>query len=54
MSEMKSSFELPWSGGQQMYMGKGLAPMSGSWNLLIEARRNGAVIATLRTYLSAK
>lgn len=54
MPEMKSSFELPWSASQHMYMGKGQPPMPGSWNVAVEARRNGAVIATFHTHLSAK
>ena len=54
MPEMKSSFELTWAAGQQMYTGKGQPGMSGSWSVTVEARRNGAVIATLRTHLSAK
>jgi Cu(I)/Ag(I) efflux system membrane fusion protein len=54
MSEMKSSFELQWSSGQQSYAGKGLAPMSGSWIVSVEARRNGGVIASVHTHLIAK
>jgi RND family efflux transporter MFP subunit len=54
MPEMKSSFELPWSAGKHMYMGKGQAPMSGSWNVSVEARKNGAVIASFHTHLNAK
>jgi hypothetical protein len=54
MPEMKSSFALPWNSSKQMYMGKGQAPMPGSWSVLVEARRQNAVIATFRTHLSAK
>jgi RND family efflux transporter MFP subunit len=54
MPEMKSSFELPWVASHQMYAGKGQPGMSGSWSVTVEARRNGAVIATFRTHLSAK
>jgi hypothetical protein len=54
MPEMKSSFELPWSAGQHIYTGKGQPPMSGSWSVTVEARRNSALIATLHTRLSAK
>jgi len=54
MSAMKSSFELPWSAGKHMYVGKGQAPMSGSWNVSVEARKNGAVIASFHTHLNAK
>jgi hypothetical protein len=54
MPEMKNSFDLPWMPSQQMYTGKGQAPAPGSWNVLIEARRNGSVIASFRTHLSAR
>jgi RND family efflux transporter MFP subunit len=54
MPEMKSTFELPWSAGKQMYVGNGQPGMSGSWSVTVEARRNGAVIATIHTHLSAK
>ncbi|MGA1982788.1 MAG: efflux RND transporter periplasmic adaptor subunit [Acidobacteriaceae bacterium] len=54
MPEMKNSFELPWSAGQHLYMGKGQPPMSGSWNVTVEARKSGAVIATFHTHLNAK
>jgi multidrug efflux pump subunit AcrA (membrane-fusion protein) len=54
MSEMKSSFDLPWNSGQQMYTGKGHAPMSGSWIVSVEAQRNGGVIASLHTRLIAQ
>ena len=54
MPEMKSSIDLPWVAGQQMYAGKGQAPMAGNWTVFVEARRNGAVIATFHTHLSAR
>ena len=54
MPEMKSSFELPWNSGRQMYMGNGQAPMPGSLNVSVEARKNGAVIASFHTHLNAK
>jgi multidrug efflux pump subunit AcrA (membrane-fusion protein) len=54
MAEMKSSFELSWVAGRQMYTGKGQPPMAGSWNVFVEARKNGAVIASVHTHLSAK
>ena len=37
-----------------MYAGKGNVPMAGSWNVLVEARKDGNVIASARTRLSAK
>jgi hypothetical protein len=54
MPEMKNSFGLAWVAGQQAYAGKGTVPMAGSWNATVEARKNGAVIASARTRLSAK
>ena len=54
MPEMKNSFELQWAAGQQMYVGNGKVPMAGNWAVLIEARKNGGVIASSRTRLSAK
>jgi nitrogen fixation protein FixH len=54
MAEMKSSFNLPWMAAHQMYMGKGQPPSSGTWTVLVEARKNGTVIATFHTRLSAK
>jgi hypothetical protein len=54
MPEMKSSSELAWKAGSQMYMGKGQPPSAGTWNVLIEARKNGHVIASMRTHLSAR
>jgi len=54
MPEMKNAFNLPWSAGQQMYMGKGQAPMAGSWTVVVEARRSGGVIASFHTHMAAK
>jgi len=54
MPEMKSSFDLTWNADSQMYVGKGQAPMQGQWNVIVEARRNGGVIASYRTHLSAR
>jgi Cu(I)/Ag(I) efflux system membrane fusion protein len=54
MPEMKTSFDLAWKPGSQAYVGKGQAPMSGTWNALAEARKNGVVIASFHTRLSAK
>ena len=54
MPEMRSTFELPWSASKQMYVGKGQPGMPGSWSVTIEASRNGTVISTYRTHLSAK
>jgi hypothetical protein len=54
MPEMRSSFELFWNSNRQMYIGSGQAPMPGSWNVSVEARKNGAAIATFHTHLNAK
>ena len=54
MPEMKSSFELPWVAARQMYMGIGQPPMSGTWTVLVEARKNGSLIASTHTHLSAR
>jgi RND family efflux transporter MFP subunit len=54
MPEMKSSFELPWVAARQMYMGKGQPPTAGTWNVLVEATKNGSVIASTHTHLSAR
>jgi Cu(I)/Ag(I) efflux system membrane fusion protein len=54
MPEMKSSCELAWKADSKTYEGKGQAPMAGTWTVLVEARKNGGVIASIRTHLSAK
>jgi len=54
MPEMKSSCELAWNAGSQMYEGKGQAPMPGTWTILVEARKNSGIIASMRTHLSAR
>jgi hypothetical protein len=54
MPEVKNAFGLQWMAGQQMYMGNGQAQTAGSWMVLVEARRNGSVIASYRTHLNAR
>ena len=54
MPEMKSSCELAWKADSKTYEGKGQAPMAGTWTVLVEARKNGNVIASMRTHLSAR
>ena len=54
MPEMKSSIDLAWMPDRQMYIGKGQAPMAGTWTVLVEARKNGAAIATFHTRLNAR
>ena len=53
MPETKSFFNLPWVANHQMYMGNGQPPMAGTWNVLVDARKNGGVIASFHTHLSA-
>jgi Cu(I)/Ag(I) efflux system membrane fusion protein len=52
MPEMRNSFQLPFVQG--MYMGKGNVGMAGSWNVSVEAKRSGQVIATYRTRMNAE
>jgi RND family efflux transporter MFP subunit len=54
MPEMKSSCDLAWKAGSQTYEGKGQAPMAGTWTVLVEARKNNGVIASMRTHLGAR
>jgi RND family efflux transporter MFP subunit len=52
MPEMRNSFQLPFAQG--MYMGKGNIGMAGPWNVSVEAKRSGQVIATYRTRFNAE
>lgn len=52
MPEMRNSFRVPYVQG--MYMGEGKIGIAGSWTVLVEAKRNGQVIATYRTRLNAE
>jgi Cu(I)/Ag(I) efflux system membrane fusion protein len=54
MPEMKSSSDLSWSANEKTYTGKGRPGMAGPYNVTVEARRNGAVLATMHTHLGAK
>jgi hypothetical protein len=54
MPEMKNSFELTWVASRQMYAGMGQPPMAGTWNVVVEATRNGSVVASAHTHLSAR
>ena len=54
MPEMRSSVDLAWNAARHAYIGKGRPGMAGSWNITAEATKNGAVIATFRTRLSAQ
>jgi len=53
MPEMRSSFDLKWDAGKQIYSGSGQAGMAGTWTLAVVATRNGSTIATLRSHISA-
>ena len=52
MPEMRNSFAVPWMGG--MYMGKGMVQMAGSWDVTVDAVKDGKTIATYRTHINAK
>jgi membrane fusion protein, copper/silver efflux system len=52
MPEMKNSFKLPYAQG--MYTGKGNIATAGSWNVVVDAKRNGRIVATYRTRLNAE
>jgi membrane fusion protein, copper/silver efflux system len=52
MPEMRNSFNLPFLQG--MYMGKGNVSMAGPWNVTVEAKLKGQVIATHRTRFNAE
>jgi len=54
MAELKTSFDLPWDASRQSYAGNGRPPTSGSWNVLVEARRNDSIIASFHSHLSAR
>jgi RND family efflux transporter MFP subunit len=54
MAEMKSSCELAWKADSKSYEGKGQAPTAGAWTVLVEARKNSNVIASMRTHLNAR
>ena len=54
MPEMKSTVTLPWSADRSLYIGKGHPGMAGTWNVIVEARRNNAVIATSHTRMGAR
>ncbi len=54
MPEMRNTFELPWVADRQMYLGKGNVPTAGSWNVTVEASRNGKSLAVYRARLAAK
>lgn len=52
MGEMRSSINLIWNGSE--YSGSGPIAMAGSWNVTVEARRNGQLLGVDRSRLDAK
>lgn len=52
MPEVRSSADLAWNGSD--YTGTVKVPSSGSWNVEIEARRNGQLLGTYRSRLVAQ
>jgi len=54
MLEMKSTLVLPWASDRAMYIGNAQPGMAGTWNVIVEARRNGAVIADFHTHVTAR
>jgi len=54
MPEMRSNVALPWASDHAMYAGKAQPGMAGSWTVIVEARRENVVIATLHTHLTAR
>ena len=53
MPEMRSSFELPWMAANGTYKGRGTIAMAGSWTVSVEVRKDGKLIGSHRTRLSA-
>jgi Cu(I)/Ag(I) efflux system membrane fusion protein/cobalt-zinc-cadmium efflux system membrane fusion protein len=53
MPEMRNSFELSWMAGHNLYMGRGTIAMAGPWNVTVEVRKDGKLIASYRTRVSA-
>jgi len=54
MPEMRSSFDLNWDAGKQVYIGKGQAGMAGTWTLVVVANKDGKTIAGYRSHISAQ
>jgi hypothetical protein len=52
MPEMKNGAELKWTGSE--YTGTIAIMMAGGWNVAVEARRGGAVLATTQTHINAR
>lgn len=52
MGEMRNSADLKWNGSE--YVGPIAILMAGSWNVAIEARRGGALVATSQVRVNAR
>ncbi len=52
MPEMRSSVELKWNG--TAYEGRGVIPMAGGWNVMIEVSRGGQALGTQRASINAR
>jgi hypothetical protein len=52
MPETKNVAELKWTGSE--YTGTIAIGMAGGWNVSVEARRGGAVLATTQTHINAR
>ncbi|MFI5087018.1 MAG: efflux RND transporter periplasmic adaptor subunit [Terriglobales bacterium] len=53
MPEKRSSFEVPWMAAHNMYMGRGTVPLAGPWTVTVEVRKDGKLVGTYRTRVSA-
>jgi RND family efflux transporter MFP subunit len=51
MPEMRASADLQFAGSE--YSGALRVPMAGSWNVVVEVRRNGQVLTSYRTHFNA-
>ena len=54
MPEMRSSFDLNWDAGKQVYSGKDQPGMAGTWTLAVVANKDGRTIATFRSHVTAQ
>jgi Cu(I)/Ag(I) efflux system membrane fusion protein len=52
MAEMRSAIHLNWNGSE--YIGSGTIAMAGPWNVAVEARRGGQLVAVYRSRFDAK
>jgi hypothetical protein len=52
MAEMKASADLPWTGSD--YSAPVQISMAGGWDVVVEARKGGNVLATYKSHLEAR